>query len=143
MENNRKLYESLSSKNHVYVDVRECLIKSLFTYVFIASLKTTDNNNNNREKDKIDTDVNLSASQKSSSLGSDKKTYIPYVMWKFPDEVYYYFCFAYKNELLIKYYLRYQNLNHELLNFVFQIQIIYKKLGKETSAYSKIFKNCY
>ena len=83
IENNRKKYEELAAKGHVYQDVRDCSLKSLFNYVICASIKPSDTLKENVEKLG---EAALSTSQKSSSLGSEKKSYVPYIIWKFPEE---------------------------------------------------------
>jgi hypothetical protein len=60
-------------------------MKSLYTYVICASVKPSETGKEKVEK--LGDSSTLSSSQKSSSLGSDKKSYEPYIMWKFPEEV--------------------------------------------------------
>ena len=85
IEDNRKHYESLAANGHVYQDVRDCIMKSLYKYVICASIKPIEAVKENVQK--LGNDATLSTSQKSSSLGSDKKSYTPFIMWKFPEEV--------------------------------------------------------
>jgi hypothetical protein len=87
IEDNRKHYESLAAKGHIYQDVRDCVMKSLYNYVICASIKQTEMTKEDVQK--LGNDATLSSTQKSSSLGSDKKSYSPYIMWKFPEEVNY------------------------------------------------------
>lgn len=61
-------------------------MKSLYNYVICASIKPIEKDTDNGQK-VGNSGATLSNSQKSSSLGSDKKSYMPYIMWKFPEEV--------------------------------------------------------
>ena len=87
IEDNRKNYEYLAAKGHVYQDVRDCIMKSLYNYFICAGIKPIETTKENVQI--WGNDATLSSSQKSSSLGSYKKFHSAYIMWKFPEEVNY------------------------------------------------------